>query len=60
VAVLLCGQQLEIHRIDRDEDIIARLVVLETRFWEYVEKDIEPPRTAANPPPRPCGSCIGQ
>ena len=43
VAVLLCGQQLEIHRIERDEDIIARLVVLETRFWEYVEKNIEPP-----------------
>jgi len=43
VAVLLCGQQLEIHRIERDEEIIARLVVLETRFWEYVEKDIEPP-----------------
>ncbi|MDE1963678.1 MAG: YqaJ viral recombinase family protein [Xanthomonadaceae bacterium] len=43
VAVLLCGQQLEIHRIERDDDIIARLVVLETRFWEYVEKDIEPP-----------------
>ncbi|KAA0068495.1 lambda-exonuclease family protein [Rhodanobacter sp. T12-5] len=42
VAVLLCGQQLEIHRIERDDDIIARLVVLETRFWEYVEKDIEP------------------
>ena len=43
VAVLLCGQQLEIHRIERDDDIIAHLVVLETRFWEYVEKDIEPP-----------------
>jgi len=43
VAVLLCGQQLEIHRIERDDEIIARLVVLETRFWEYVEKDIEPP-----------------
>ena len=43
VAVLLCGQQLDIHRIERDEDIIARLVVLETRFWACVEKDIEPP-----------------
>jgi putative phage-type endonuclease len=43
VAVLLCGQQLEIHRIERDDEIIARLVVLETRFWEYVEKDVEPP-----------------
>lgn len=43
VAVLLCGQELQIHRIERDEDVIARLIVLETRFWEYVEKDIEPP-----------------
>ncbi len=43
VAVLLCGQQLEIHRIERDEEVIARLVLLETRFWEYVEEDIEPP-----------------
>lgn len=43
VAVLLCGQQLEIHRVERDDEVIARLVVLETRFWEYVEKGIEPP-----------------
>lgn len=43
VAVLLCGQKLEIHRIERDEDIIARLVVLETRFWEFVENDVPPP-----------------
>ncbi|EIL97351.1 YqaJ viral recombinase family protein [Rhodanobacter sp. 115] len=43
VAVLLCGQQLEIHRIERDDEVISRLVVLEARFWDYVEKDIEPP-----------------
>ncbi|WP_350016215.1 lambda-exonuclease family protein [Rhodanobacter sp. IGA1.0] len=43
VAVLLCGQQLEIHRIQRDEEVIARLVVLETKFWECVQHDIEPP-----------------
>ncbi len=43
VAVLLCGQQLEIFRIPRDEDVIARLIVLETRFWEYVENDTPPP-----------------
>ena len=43
VAVLLCGQQLEIFRIPRDEDVIARLVVLEARFWEYVETDTPPP-----------------
>jgi predicted phage-related endonuclease len=42
VAVLLCGQQLEIHRIGRDDEVIARLIVLETKFWECVQHDIEP------------------
>ena len=43
VAVLLCGQKLEIHRVERDDDVIARLIVLETRFWEFVESDMPPP-----------------
>src|SRR5690606_5201111 len=43
LAVLLCGQELQIHRIERDEDVIGRLTVLEARFWEYVEKDSPPP-----------------
>ena len=43
VAVLLCGQRMEIHRIERDEEVIARLMVLEARFWQYVETDIAPP-----------------
>ena len=43
VAVLLCGQELEIHHIPRDDEVIARLIVLETRFWEYVETDTPPP-----------------
>lgn len=42
VAVLLCGQDLQVHRIARDEDVIARLVVLEARFWECVETDTPP------------------
>jgi putative phage-type endonuclease len=42
VAVLLCGQKLEIHRIERDDELIARLILLETKFWECVEQDIEP------------------
>lgn len=42
VAVLLCGQKLEIHRIERDEEVIARLVVLETSFWEHVVNDTPP------------------
>ena len=42
VAVLLCGQKLEIHRIDRDDEVIARLVLLEADFWEHVVRDIVP------------------
>lgn len=43
VAVLLCGQALEVHRIKRDDDLIARLIPLEAQFWRYVETDIPPP-----------------
>lgn len=43
VAVLLCGQNLEVHRIQRDDEVIGRLLILETKFWEYVVKDIPPP-----------------
>lgn len=43
VAVLLGGQHLEIHRIERDERLIARLIELERHFWQYVESDTPPP-----------------
>lgn len=43
VAVLLGGQTLEIHRIERDEQMIARLIELERQFWRYVETDTPPP-----------------
>ncbi|MCW0080586.1 YqaJ viral recombinase family nuclease [Burkholderia pseudomallei] len=43
VAVLLCGQALEVHRIERDDALIGRLVELEARFWQYVETDTPPP-----------------
>ncbi|VWD42573.1 putative phage-related protein [Burkholderia contaminans] len=43
VAVLLCGQALEVHRIERDDALIARLVELEAAFWRYVETDTPPP-----------------
>ncbi|MEL0169653.1 MAG: YqaJ viral recombinase family protein [Pseudomonadaceae bacterium] len=43
VAVLLGGQTLEIHRIERDEQMIARLIELERQFWHYVETDTPPP-----------------
>ncbi|BAW21436.1 YqaJ viral recombinase family protein [Pseudomonas putida] len=43
VAVLLGGQTLEIHRIERDEQMIARLIELERQFWQHVETDTPPP-----------------
>lgn len=43
VAVLICGQELQIHRIERDDTMIARLIELERQFWSYVELDQEPP-----------------
>ena len=43
VAVLLGGQHLEIHRIERDKTLIARLIQLEQQFWRYVEADTPPP-----------------
>jgi len=43
VAVVLGGQHLEIHRIERDEEMIARLIELERMFWTYVETDTPPP-----------------
>jgi putative phage-type endonuclease len=47
VAVLICGQELQIHRIERDEALIAHLYELEREFWQFVE---------ANTPPDPDGS----
>ncbi|MCW2101904.1 UNVERIFIED_ORG: putative phage-type endonuclease [Pseudomonas psychrophila] len=43
VAVLLGGQHLEIHRIEREEQMIASLIELERKFWTYVETDTPPP-----------------
>lgn len=43
VAVLLCGQQLAVHRVVRDDGLIARLIPLEAQFWRYVETDTPPP-----------------
>lgn len=43
VAVLICGQELAIHRIERDEPLIAQLIELEQRFWRLVETDTAPP-----------------
>lgn len=43
IAVLLGGQHLEIHRIERDEVLIKNLIQLEREFWQYVETDTPPP-----------------
>jgi putative phage-type endonuclease len=42
VAVLICGQELRVHRIERDEALIDRLIELEHRFWQMVEQDQAP------------------
>lgn len=42
VAVLICGQELQVHRIERDETIIAELIALEEQFWEWVRTEREP------------------
>ncbi|WP_342320559.1 lambda-exonuclease family protein [Burkholderia pseudomallei] len=43
VAVLLCGQALEVFLIERDDALIGRLVELEARFWQFVQSDTPPP-----------------
>ena len=43
VAVLLGGQELQIHRIERDDLLIDKLITLEAQFWRYVETDTPPP-----------------
>ena len=43
VAVLICGQKLEVHRVARDDALIARLIELEAAFWRFVEIDTPPP-----------------
>lgn len=43
VCVLICGQEIRIYRIERDEALIARLIELERQFWHYVETDTPPP-----------------
>lgn len=43
VAVLICGQELQVHRIERDETMIEQLIELERQFWRIVELDQAPP-----------------
>jgi len=43
VAVLIGGQDLQVHRIHRDDGLIANLVELERSFWQHVVNDTPPP-----------------
>lgn len=43
VAGLIGGQRLVVHRVDRDDDLIATLIDLEAAFWQHVLDDTEPP-----------------
>jgi len=43
VCVLICGQEIRVHRIERDDALISRLSELERKFWHYVETDTPPP-----------------
>lgn len=43
LAVLLGGQQWQIHRIKRDEASIAQLIEGERQFWHYLDTDRQPP-----------------
>lgn len=43
VCVLICGQEIRVYRIERDDALIARLIELERQFWHYVESDTPPP-----------------
>ena len=48
VAVLICGQELQVHRIERDEAMIAHLIALEEQFWSHVQSDTPPPADASD------------
>jgi len=48
VAVLLGGQELQIFRIERDEELITQLITLEREFWGYVERDQQPPANGSD------------
>ena len=42
VCVLICGQELQIHRIERDDELIEAIIRLERRFWQQVLDDTPP------------------
>ncbi|PLC02858.1 hypothetical protein CY658_23385 [Variovorax sp. RO1] len=51
VVALICGQDLQIHRVERDEVEISRLVDAEREFWHCVELDQAPAAQGAEATP---------
>ena len=43
IALLVCGQALHVHRINRNERLIKQLIELEAQFWHHVITDTPPP-----------------
>lgn len=43
IAVLIGGNTFRWRLVERDEELIAMLIELETRFWEYVKNGTPPP-----------------
>lgn len=41
--VLIGGQELRIACVERDEELIARLLEMEAEFWDYVTRNVAPP-----------------
>ncbi len=66
VAVLLGGQELQVFRIARDDELIGQLITLEQRFWGHVERDEAPPADGSDSAdlalrclyPRDCGTTL--
>lgn len=66
VAVLLGGQELQVFRIARDDELIDQLITLEQRFWGHVERDEPPPADGSDSAdlalrclyPRDCGTTL--
>ena len=44
MAVFMCGEVLQIHRVLRDDTVIERLMALEGSFWRHVELGRAPPQ----------------
>lgn len=42
LAVLICGHEMQIFRVDRDEVVIRKMIDQERGFWRSVERDEEP------------------